>query len=87
VDGLRDMVTTAMSVNLSMITLAENEVTKKLASYAALIAVPTLIAGIWGMNFKHMPELEWLLGYPASIALMVFIDWVLYRRFRRVGWL
>jgi magnesium transporter len=70
-----------------MITLAENEVTKKLASYAALIAVPTLIAGIWGMNFKHMPELEWLLGYPASLVLMVFIDWILYRRFRRVGWL
>jgi magnesium transporter len=80
-------VSTAMSVNLSMITLSENEVTKKLASYAALIAVPTLIAGIYGMNFKRMPELEWLAGYPLSLALMVFIDWILYRRFRRVGWL
>ncbi len=86
-DGLRDMVVTAMSVNLSMITLAENEVTKRLASYAALIAVPTLIAGIEGMNFKHMPELDWTLGYPLSIVVMIGIDWLLLRRFRRVGWL
>ena len=87
VDGLRDMVQTAMSVNLSLITLAENEVTKKLASYAALIAVPTLIAGIEGMNFKHMPELDWSFGYPLSILLMIVADWLLYRNFRRVGWL
>jgi magnesium transporter len=86
-DGLRDMVVTAMSVNLSMITLAENEVTKRLASYAALIAIPTLIAGIEGMNFKHMPELDWTLGYPLSLGLMVLIDWLLCRRCRRVGWL
>ncbi len=86
-DGLRDMVVTAMSVNLSMITLAENEVTKRLASYAALIAVPTLIAGIEGMNFKHMPELDWTLGYPLTIVVMIVIDWLLLRRFRRVGWL
>ncbi len=86
-DGLRDMVGTAMSVNLSLITLAENEVTKKLASYAALIAVPTLIAGIEGMNFKFMPELDWALGYPLSIALMTVADWLLYRNFKRVGWL
>jgi len=87
VDGLRDMVVTAMSVNLSMITLAENEVTKRLASYAALVAVPTMIAGIYGMNFRHMPELDWGLGYPAAVAVMVLIDWALFRRFRRAGWL
>ncbi len=86
-DGLRDMVGTAMSVNLSMITLAENEITKRLASYAALIAAPTLIAGIEGMNFKHMPELDWGFGYPVVIALMVVIDVLLFLRFRRVGWL
>jgi magnesium transporter len=86
-DGLRDMVTTAMSVNLSLITLAENEVTKRLASYAALIAVPTLIAGIEGMNFRHMPELDWLFGYPAVLLLMTVADWLLFRNFRRVGWL
>lgn len=86
-DGLRDMVVTAMSVNLSMINLAETEVTKRLASYAALIAIPTLIAGIEGMNFKIMPELSWDYGYPLSIGLMVLADWLLFVRFRRVGWL
>jgi magnesium transporter len=86
-DGLRDMVTTAMSVNLSLITLAENEVTKRLASYAALIAVPTLIAGVEGMNFRHMPELDWVFGYPAALLLMFVADWLLYRNFKRVGWL
>jgi magnesium transporter len=86
-DGLRDMVITAMSVNLSMITLHEGEVTKKLAAYAALVAVPTMIAGIYGMNFEHMPELHWAYGYPLAVALMVAIDVVVWRRLRRIGWL
>jgi magnesium transporter len=86
-DGLRDMVGTAMSVNLSMITLAENEVTKRLASYAALVAIPTMIAGIYGMNFKYMPELDIPWMYPAILAIMAAIDYYLYVRFRRAGWL
>jgi len=86
-DGLRDMVITATSVNLSMITLHEGEVTKKLAAYAALVAVPTMIAGIYGMNFTHMPELHWAFGYPLAIGLMVAIDLMLWRRLRRIGWL
>jgi magnesium transporter len=86
-DGLRDMVITAMSVNLSMIQLSESEVTKRLAAYAALVAVPTLIAGIYGMNFEHMPELKWIWGYPVSLALMAGIDFYLFRRFRKTGWL
>jgi magnesium transporter len=49
--------------------------------------VPTLIAGIEGMNFKHMPELDWSLGYPVSLLIMIVADWLLYRNFRRVGWL
>ncbi len=68
IDSLRDMVTTAITVNLSLITLAENEITKRLAAYAALVAVPTMIAGIYGMNFKHMPELDWHWGYPVAVA-------------------
>jgi magnesium transporter len=86
-DGLRDMVITAMSVNLSMITLHEGEVTKKLAAYAALVAVPTMIAGIYGMNFQHMPELHWAFGYPLAIGLMVAIDLIVWRRLRPTGWL
>ena len=86
-DGLRDMVITAMQVNLSMISLQENQVTKRLAAYAALVAVPTMIAGIYGMNFKHMPELDWALGYPFAVGLMVGIDAWLFTRFRKAGWL
>ena len=86
-DGLRDMVITALSVNLSMITLSENEITKRLAAYAALVAVPTMIAGIYGMNFKHMPELDWTLGYPLSLLAMALIDGVLWWKFRKIGWI
>ena len=85
--SLREMVVTAISVNLSMITLHENQTTKQLAAYAALIAVPTLIAGVYGMNFEHMPELKWLFGYPMALSLMLGIDMYLYRRFRKTGWL
>lgn len=81
------MVTTALSVNLSLITLQENETTKRLAACAALVAVPTLIAGVYGMNFKHMPELEWQFGYPLAIGLMLAIDAYLFYRFRKSGWL
>jgi magnesium transporter len=85
--GLREMVITAISVNLSMITLQENETTKRLASYAALVAVPTMIAGVYGMNFKHMPELDWVWGYPLAVASMVLIDTHLFFRFRKAKWL
>lgn len=87
IDAAREMVTTAISVNLSLITLQENEVTKRLAGYAALVAVPTLIAGIYGMNFQHMPELAWAWGYPLALGAMVFIDGYLFYRFRKAKWL
>lgn len=86
-DGLRDMVITAMSVNLSMINMATTEITKRLAAYAALVAVPTLIAGVYGMNFDFMPELKMRWGYPFAIASMIAIDAVLWLRFRKAGWL
>ena len=86
-DSLREMVTTAISVSLSMITLQENETVKRLAAYAALVAVPTMIAGVYGMNFEVMPELKWRYGYPFTIALMVAIDVYLFFRFRRAKWL
>jgi len=87
IDAAREMVTTAISVNLSMITLQENEVTKRLAGYAALVAVPTLIAGIYGMNFELMPELKWRWGYPLALGAMVIIDAYLFYRFRKAKWL
>jgi len=87
IDSLRDMLTTVISVNLSLITLGESETTKRLAAYAALVAVPTMIAGVYGMNFEHMPELKWAWGYPLSIGLMVILDTYLFLRFRKAGWL
>jgi magnesium transporter len=87
VDTLRETVATAMTVNLAMISLSENEVTKRLAAYGALVAVPTMIAGIYGMNFEHMPELKWTFGYPVTLAVMAGIDVYLFRRFRKAGWL
>lgn len=87
IDAAREMVTTAISVNLSLITLQESEVTKRLAGYAALVAVPTMIAGIYGMNFDHMPELKWVWGYPLALGTMVVIDVYLFYRFRKAKWL
>ncbi len=87
IDSLRDMVITALSVNLSMITIGENETVKRLAAYAALVAVPTMIVGVYGMNFEHMPELKWAYGYPMVMGLIVAIDAYLFYRFRKAKWL
>jgi magnesium transporter len=87
IDTARDTVATAIQVNLAMITIGESEVTKRLAAYGALVAVPTMIAGIYGMNFRHMPELDWALGYPLTIALMAGLDGWLWTRFKKAGWL
>jgi magnesium transporter len=81
------MLTTAIQVNLALIGISDNEVTKRLAAWGALITVPTLIAGIYGMNFKNMPELGWSIGYPLAVFIMVAIDALLYLRFRRVRWI
>jgi magnesium transporter len=87
IDSLRDMVTTAISVAISLISIQETEVTKQLASYGALVAVPTLIAGIYGMNFQHMPELNSPWGYPLTLAAMIAIDSYMFYRFRKAKWL
>jgi magnesium transporter len=87
IDSIRDMVTMAMSVHLSLSTMQENETTKRLAAYAALVAVPTMIAGLYGMNFDNMPELRWHLGYPVALLVMAVIDVYLFYRFRKTGWL
>ena len=87
IDSLRDMVTTATAVNLSLIQIQENEVTKRLAAWAGLIAVPTMIVGIYGMNFRFMPELEWKFGYPIVMGVIIAIDAYLVYRFRKAKWL
>ncbi|HEY0587268.1 MAG TPA: magnesium/cobalt transporter CorA [Pseudoduganella sp.] len=86
-DTMRETIGTAIQVNLSMVALEEGEVNKRLAAWAAIFAVLTAFAGLWGMNFKHMPELDWRFGYPAALTLMAVVCGALYRRFKKVGWL
>jgi hypothetical protein len=86
-DSIRDTIATAISVNLSMITLQESETMKRLAAYAALVAVPTMIAGIYGMNFQHMPELSWRYGYELALIVMAGLDGYLFYRLRKAKWL
>ena len=86
-DTLRDTIGTAIQVNLAMVTIEESEVNKRLAAWAGIFAVATAFAGIWGMNFKRMPELDWEYGYPVALATICLTCLVLYRRFRQSGWL
>lgn len=87
VDNQRELLTTALEANLSMISIGQNDVTKKLASWAAILAVPTMIAGVYGMNFEFMPELHWSYGYPVIVGLMIGACGLLYRQFKKSGWL
>ena len=87
IDTIRDTIGTAIQVNLSMVAIEESETTKRLAAWAAIFAVSTAMAGIWGMNFDVMPELKWRYGYPMALGAIVLAGVVLYRRFRKVGWL
>jgi magnesium transporter len=87
IDAMRDTINTAIQVNLSMVTIDESEVNKRLAAWAAIFAVATAFAGIWGMNFKHMPELDWKYGYPTALAVLTAICGYLYYRFKKSGWL
>src|SRR5215216_5018379 len=85
--GFRDMLSDILVVNLTLISIRQNDQTKKISAWAAILIVPTLITGIYGMNFDFMPELHWTLGYPLALALMVSICVGLYAVFRHVRWL
>lgn len=87
IDTIRDTISAAMQVNLSMVTIEDNEVTKRLAAYAGMFAVPTAMFGMWGMNFKYMPELEWYYGYPLALFSVAGACTFLYWRFKKSGWL
>jgi len=87
IDAARETTNTAIQVALAMVNMGHGEITKRLAAYAALVAVPTMIAGVYGMNFEYMPELKWPLGYPLSLLAMVGIDAFLFFRFRKAGWI
>ena len=87
IDSDRDTIASATQVNLSMIAMQENETMKRLTAYAALVAIPTMIAGIYGMNFQDMPELHWHYGYPVCLGIMAALDAYLFYRFRKSKWL
>lgn len=86
-DTIRETIGTAIQVNLSMVAIDEGEVNKRLAAWAAIFAIFTAFAGVWGMNFEFMPELKQTWGYPAALAFMFGICGYLYYRFRKSGWL
>jgi magnesium transporter len=86
-DGVREILTTIVDIRMAQSANQLNEVMKKLSAWAGIILVPTLIAGIYGMNFDHMPELHWALGYPLALGMMAASAIVLYRGFRKRGWL
>ena len=87
VDIIRELLASALEANLSLISVAQNEVMKKLGSWVAIIAVPTMVAGIYGMNFDVMPELRSPLGYPLVLTGMLVACCALYFGFKRSGWL
>ena len=86
VDTLRELLTTALEASFAFISIAQNEVTKTFAGWAAIIAIPTMVAGIYGMNFDWMPELRWQYGYPVVLGLTFTACAALYLHFKRSGW-
>jgi magnesium transporter len=87
IDAQRELLTTALEAHLSLMSVAQNEHMKRLAAWAAMIAIPTMIAGVYGMNFSNMPELTWRYGYYTSLAVMALAVGGLYVAFKRSGWL
>ncbi len=87
IDSIRETTSTAIQVNLSLISLEDNAINKRLAAWAAIFAVATGMVGIWGMNFEHMPELKWRYGYPLALSAVLATCGYLFYRFRRSGWL
>jgi magnesium transporter len=87
VSAQRELLTSILEANLALLGVRQNEVVRAISAYAAIIAVPTFLASIWGMNFEHMPELDETWGYPAALALMALVVVSLHHFFRRIRWL
>ena len=86
-DAMHDLLSSSLQANLAQVSVRQNEDVRRISAWVAIIAVPTAIAGIYGMNFDDMPELRWSLGYPAVLLVMLIICTALYRYFKKVGWL
>ncbi|NNN33330.1 magnesium/cobalt transporter CorA [Streptomyces sp. S3(2020)] len=87
VEGLDRLVSDILSAHLAQMSVRQNDDMRKISAWAAMAAIPTMIAGIYGMNFDHMPELHWVWSYPALIAVMAVLEVLVFRLFKRRGWL
>jgi magnesium transporter len=87
IGSLREILSFAFETSMIVAAARQNDVTRKLAAWAAILAVPTAIAGIYGMNFEVMPELHWRFGYPTALAVIALVCGGLFTRFKRIGWL
>jgi magnesium transporter len=87
IDGFRQLLDSALEANLTQVSMRQNEDMRKISAWVAIAAVPTMVAGIYGMNFEHMPELEWRFGYPLVLTTVISVCLYLYWRFKRAGWL
>jgi magnesium transporter len=87
VEGFDDLLTSVLNANLAQVAVQQNSDMRRISAWVAIVAVPTMIAGIYGMNFDHMPELHWRFGYPLAVGVMAVACVGLYRAFKRSGWL
>jgi magnesium transporter len=85
--SLADLLTSALNANMAQLSLHQNEDMRKISAWVAIAAVPTMVAGLYGMNFDHMPELHWAYSYPVLLGAVALACALLYRNFRRSGWL
>jgi magnesium transporter len=86
-EGDRELLTSVLEANLTQVSVRQNDDMRKISAWVGIAAVPTALAGIYGMNFEHMPELKWTFGYPAVLLVMLAVCLGLYRAFKRAGWL
>jgi magnesium transporter len=87
IESFRELLSSMLQANLTQVNVRQNEDMRRITAWVAILAVPTSVAGIYGMNFRHMPELKWEFGYPLVLAAILVICIALYFRFRRAGWL
>ena len=87
IESFDRLLTDVLHAHLARVGVSQNEDMRKISAWVAIAAMPTMIAGIYGMNFEHMPELGWKFGYPMALGIMALVCFVLHRLFRKSGWL
>jgi magnesium transporter len=87
IENFRETLSDALNANLAQVGLRQNDDMRKISALVAVAAVPTVVGAVYGMNFEHMPELDWQYGYPLVMAVTAVICFLLYRRFKKAGWI